>query len=178
VKAELIKAQRVAVDEDSDVLVWTGSHGRSPAPGGDEEHVLSALQAAPPRAQPADHTIAIDRSPAQRGISEAERRQLTVLFCDLVDSTTLAAHLYSLMVASRGIGLLSLRQGELLRALPRLERAVSLVQDEDLPIYLPRMAAALGAAYTLGGRVADAMPLLTQALEQTTKGNGSLSGTL
>jgi tetratricopeptide (TPR) repeat protein len=28
------------------------------------------------------------------------------------------------------------------------------------------MAAALGAAYTLGGRVADAVPLLTQALEQ------------
>ena len=30
------------------------------------------------------------------------------------------------------------------------------------------MAAALGAAYTLGGRVADAVPLLTQALEQAT----------
>ena len=29
------------------------------------------------------------------------------------------------------------------------------------------MAAALGAAYTLGGRVADAVPLLTQAMEQT-----------
>src|SRR5262245_59374075 len=30
------------------------------------------------------------------------------------------------------------------------------------------MAADLGAAYTLGGRVADAGPLLTQAMEQTT----------
>jgi tetratricopeptide (TPR) repeat protein len=30
------------------------------------------------------------------------------------------------------------------------------------------MAAALGAAYTLGGRVADAVPLLMQAMEQTT----------
>jgi len=29
------------------------------------------------------------------------------------------------------------------------------------------MAAALGAAYTLAGRVADAVPLLTQAMEQT-----------
>jgi hypothetical protein len=28
------------------------------------------------------------------------------------------------------------------------------------------MAAALGAVYTLGGRVADAVPLLTQVLEQ------------
>ena len=34
------------------------------------------------------------------------------------------------------------------------------------------MAAALGAAYTLAGRVADAVPLLTQALEQAT-GNGN-----
>ena len=30
------------------------------------------------------------------------------------------------------------------------------------------MAAALGAAYTLSGRIADAVPLLTQAMEQTT----------
>jgi tetratricopeptide (TPR) repeat protein len=29
------------------------------------------------------------------------------------------------------------------------------------------MASALGAAYTLGGRIADAVPLLTQAMEQT-----------
>ena len=32
------------------------------------------------------------------------------------------------------------------------------------------MAAALGTAYTLGGRIADAVPLLTQAMEQTTAG--------
>jgi hypothetical protein len=30
------------------------------------------------------------------------------------------------------------------------------------------MAAALGATYTLAGRVAEAVPLLTQAMEQTT----------
>ena len=30
------------------------------------------------------------------------------------------------------------------------------------------MASALGAAYTMGGRVADAVPLLTQAMEQAT----------
>jgi tetratricopeptide (TPR) repeat protein len=78
------------------------------------------------------------------------------------------AHPSSLMFASWGIGLLSLRQGDLPRALPPLERAVGLCQDADLPAYFPRMATALGAAYTLGGRVADAVPLLTQAMEQTT----------
>ena len=35
------------------------------------------------------------------------------------------------------------------------------------PSLFPWVAAALGAAYTLAGRVADALPLLTQALEQT-----------
>jgi class 3 adenylate cyclase/tetratricopeptide (TPR) repeat protein len=76
------------------------------------------------------------------------------------------AHAPSQMIASWGTGLLSLRQGDLLRALPLLERAVSLCQEADLPSYFPWMAAALGAAYTLAGRVADAVSLLTQAMEQ------------
>jgi tetratricopeptide (TPR) repeat protein len=76
-------------------------------------------------------------------------------------------HPASLMIASWGLGLLSLRQGNLSRALPRLERAVGLCQDADIPAYFPVMAEALGAAYTLAGRVADAVPLLTHALEQT-----------
>jgi tetratricopeptide (TPR) repeat protein len=78
------------------------------------------------------------------------------------------AHPTSLMMALWGIGLLALRQGDLPRALPLLERAMGICQDVDSPVYFPRMATALGAAYTQGGRVADAMPLLTQALEQTT----------
>jgi class 3 adenylate cyclase/tetratricopeptide (TPR) repeat protein len=78
------------------------------------------------------------------------------------------AHPASLMVASQGIGLLALRQGDLPRALALLERAVGLCQDADLPYWFPAIAWTLGAAYTLAGRVADAMPLLTQAMEQTT----------
>jgi tetratricopeptide (TPR) repeat protein len=74
----------------------------------------------------------------------------------------------SLMFASWGIGLLALRQGDLPKALPLLERAVGICQEADLPVYFPLMAAALGAAYTLGGRVADAVPLLMQALGQAT----------
>jgi DNA-binding winged helix-turn-helix (wHTH) protein/tetratricopeptide (TPR) repeat protein len=76
------------------------------------------------------------------------------------------AHPASVMIAAWGIGLLALRQGDLPRALPLLERAVGLCQDTDLPLYFPWMAWALGAAYTLNGCVADAVPLLTQAMEQ------------
>jgi tetratricopeptide (TPR) repeat protein len=76
-------------------------------------------------------------------------------------------HPASLMVASWGLGLLSVRRGDLPRALPLLERAVGICRDADIPLIFTRVAPALGAAYTLSGRVADAVPLLTQATEQT-----------
>jgi tetratricopeptide (TPR) repeat protein len=76
-------------------------------------------------------------------------------------------HPASLMVASWGIGLLALHKGDLPRALPLLERAVGICREADIPLFFPWMTAALGAAYTLGGRIADAVPLLTQAMEQT-----------
>jgi len=72
------------------------------------------------------------------------------------------------MYAYYGIGLLALHRGDLPSALPRLERALGICQDADLPFFFPRTAATLGAAYTLGGRVADAVPLVTQAMEQAT----------
>jgi class 3 adenylate cyclase/tetratricopeptide (TPR) repeat protein len=77
-------------------------------------------------------------------------------------------HPVSLMWAYHGIGLLALRQSDLPRALPPLEQAMGICQDTDFPVWFPPLADALGAAYTLGGRVADAVPLLTQALEQAT----------
>jgi tetratricopeptide (TPR) repeat protein len=81
------------------------------------------------------------------------------------------AHPASLIIASWGMGLLALRQGDLPRALPLLERAVTICQDMDLRGNFPPealVAPTLGAAYTLAGRVADAVPLLTQAMEQVT----------
>ncbi|HXH09082.1 MAG TPA: adenylate/guanylate cyclase domain-containing protein [Alphaproteobacteria bacterium] len=77
-------------------------------------------------------------------------------------------HPSSLMWASYGVGLLSLCRGDLHKALPQLERAMSICQEADLRLFAPRMAAALGAAYTLCGRAADAVALLTQVREQTT----------
>jgi tetratricopeptide (TPR) repeat protein len=74
----------------------------------------------------------------------------------------------SLMLASWGCGLLALRQGDLPKALLLLERAVGICHDADFPVWSPVMAAALGAAYTQGGRVAETVPLLTQAMEQIT----------
>jgi class 3 adenylate cyclase/predicted ATPase len=77
-KDELIKAQHLAVDENDEVLVWTGA----PA-------ATSALDSPPPQTpqQPTHEPPRESRSP------EAERRQLTILFTDLVDSTMLSGQL-------------------------------------------------------------------------------------
>jgi len=84
-KEELIYGQRLAVDEDGCVLVWMGDASTSPAlissPPPHEEEPLAA-----PHTRVA--SLSIEPRPA-----EAERRQLTVLFCDLVDSTALASQL-------------------------------------------------------------------------------------
>jgi tetratricopeptide (TPR) repeat protein len=77
-------------------------------------------------------------------------------------------HLASLMYASLALGLLALYQGDLHGALPMLERAIGICQEANLRFYFPWIAATLGAAYTLGGRVVDAVPLLTQATAQAT----------
>ena len=45
---------------------------------------------------------------------------------------------------------------------------MGICQEADFPAFFALTAAALGAAYTLAGRDAEAMPLLTQAMEQAT----------
>jgi tetratricopeptide (TPR) repeat protein len=76
-------------------------------------------------------------------------------------------HPASLMLAYYGLGLLFLRQGDLPKALPLLERAIGSCQEAERPIIFPQVAAALGVAYTLAGRVPEAVPLLTEAMEQS-----------
>ncbi len=71
-KAELIDAKRIAVDEDGKVLVWVGAAPVSSS----ESRIPSSSQSSIPNPQPF-----------------AERRQLTVMFCDLVGSTALSAQL-------------------------------------------------------------------------------------
>jgi class 3 adenylate cyclase len=76
-KIELIDAQHLARDEQGRILVWVG----------DAETPLS------PPAMPAVASVAAPLPSPAPVMPEAERRQLTVLFCDLVDSTALAIQL-------------------------------------------------------------------------------------
>jgi len=86
-KDELLYAQQVARDEDGRVLVWTGGAEALPAPP-----PRSTTYASPPPTQEAALPQTAPR-PVPSSSPEAERRQLTVLFCDLIDSTSLASQL-------------------------------------------------------------------------------------
>ena len=85
-KAELIDAQRLAVDEADRILVWVGAAGAPSAlPPVPQVSPLEVRQDEPLHQRDAPRAV----PPA----AEAERRHLTVLFCDLVGSTALAGQL-------------------------------------------------------------------------------------
>src|SRR5215471_19484302 len=88
-KDELLYGQQLATDEAGRVLVWAGP----PAMPQAASAPLLVTQDAPPAPAPP-----VETAPATAAVStphppEAERRQLTVMFCDLVDSTVLASQL-------------------------------------------------------------------------------------
>jgi tetratricopeptide (TPR) repeat protein len=73
---------------------------------------------------------------------------------------------FSLIEACYGASMVYLRQGEVQRAIPMRERAMGLCQDWPIPLLLPSMAAALGVAYALDGRIAAGLALVEQGVEQ------------
>src|SRR5262245_42085903 len=79
-------------------------------------------------------------------------------------------HPFRLIDACRGVGMVHLRQGDVPRALPLLERAVGVCQDWQIPLLWPVMAANLGLAYALDGRVVPGLALAEQAVEQAVAG--------
>ncbi len=78
-KAEIIQAKKLAVDEDGAVLVWTGDAAIAPAPVSDQERA------------PLSYTPAYlaEKILTSRAALEGERKQVTVLFADLKGSTEL-----------------------------------------------------------------------------------------
>jgi class 3 adenylate cyclase len=82
-KAEIIKAQRLAVDEDGEVLVWVGAEDATPAPAHDQER--------PPLSYTPTHLA--EKILNSRTALEGERKLVTVLFADIKGSTELIAGL-------------------------------------------------------------------------------------
>jgi class 3 adenylate cyclase len=84
-RAEIVEVLQLAVDQDNTMLVWTGGPSAL-AP------VSPPASTPPPDIKESQLTPRVPASGVQH-LPEAERRQLTVLFCDLVDSTVLASQL-------------------------------------------------------------------------------------
>ena len=90
-KAELIDILELAVDKDGKMLVWTGWAGTSVETPAATASVSSGPQSLETSAQP---TRASSNQAAPEGEHlQGERRQLTVMFCDLVGSTALSEQL-------------------------------------------------------------------------------------
>jgi predicted ATPase/class 3 adenylate cyclase len=87
-KGELIRAERVAAEEDGDVLVWTG-----PSPGSSSTMHVSGSQPSVSSPQPPASSPQPSNARRQTLDASGERRQLTVMFIDLVGSTTLSQQL-------------------------------------------------------------------------------------
>jgi hypothetical protein len=86
-KLEIIDVHQVAVDQDGTMLVWTG--GSTPAP------VPTAPPVSPQEREPLSYTPPhlAEKILTSRSALEGERKQVTVLFCDLVNNTALAERL-------------------------------------------------------------------------------------
>jgi len=87
-KAEIIEARQLAIDQAGRVLVWTGGVGKTPE--SIPPPLPTASQSIPQEEHLSHHVVS---PPAPLSAADAERRQLTVLFCDVVDSTVLASQL-------------------------------------------------------------------------------------
>src|SRR5262252_1017948 len=83
-KEELLYAQYPIADDHGRGLVWTGAPGGVQAP--------APRQSTPQPAAQQDQPTQTE-PPTEPRSPEAERRQLTVMFCDLVDSTKLSSQL-------------------------------------------------------------------------------------
>jgi class 3 adenylate cyclase/tetratricopeptide (TPR) repeat protein len=81
-KAELVEVQGVAVDQDSTMLVWTGN-----APADLPPAASATAQEQTPRAYTPTHLT--EKILATRAALEGERKQVTVFFADIKDSTRL-----------------------------------------------------------------------------------------
>ena len=93
-KEELIGAKRLAIDEDGRFLVWTGGNERRKGERGkQEDSPESRVQSRESSEQDRTSTVLTLDSRLQTLDAAAERRQLTVMFCDLVGSTALSPQL-------------------------------------------------------------------------------------
>ncbi len=86
-KDELLHSRHPVTDEDGRSFVWTGESEGTPVSTSQSDQTSEQLATEPDQPTPAESP------PAEPPTPDAERRQLTVMFCDLADSTKLSGQL-------------------------------------------------------------------------------------
>ncbi len=102
-KYEIVRVKELARDKDGEMLVWTGDQAMPP--GQPSQDATPPARGVPENGSPiiairgdtgrvlSSEIEPLIAEPGQGGPAEAERRQLTVMFCDLVDSTSISTRL-------------------------------------------------------------------------------------
>src|SRR5262249_49491611 len=88
-KIDLIEAKQLAVDENDRILVWVGGQAAASAPSDSSPSGPTAPPALDQVREPLSYTPKhlAEKILTSRSALEGERKQVTVLFCDLANST-------------------------------------------------------------------------------------------
>ena len=91
-KIDLIEAKRLASDENDRILVWVGERASPPATLPSLPPELAAPPTTAHEREPLSYTPKhlAEKILTSRSALEGERKQVTVLFCDLANSTPIA----------------------------------------------------------------------------------------
>src|SRR5262245_30817451 len=99
--------------------------------------------------------------------SRAPLRRLRAYIDEAIRIAEHVDHTISWLHAYHESGYLALCHGDLVKAIPLLERGWALCQMRQAHAFNTRFRSTLGAVYTLSGRGAEALLLLEQAAEES-----------
>jgi tetratricopeptide (TPR) repeat protein len=113
--------------------------------------------------------LPVASSRASLALALAERGEFVEAITRCTEAVHIAeavGHRFSVTETYRGMGRLHLGRGDLHQATLALEHALEVCQGVDSPPLFHTVSSALGHAYALSGRSAEAIPLLEEAVER------------
>jgi class 3 adenylate cyclase/tetratricopeptide (TPR) repeat protein len=112
-------------------------------------------------------TFATSRTSLALALAERGEFGEAVARCtEAIQIAEAVGHPYSVTVMYRGMGHLHLRRGDLHQATLVLDHGLEICQGVDSPPLFHALRSALGYAYVLSGRSAEAIPLMEEAVER------------
>jgi tetratricopeptide (TPR) repeat protein len=143
-----------------------GDHRRVVAVLGRTAEILTGERASQ-RFGRATYPAVVNRSALVGSLAElGEFQQATAVAEDMIRLAEALQQPASLIAAQSAACYPLLLRGEFEPAIPRLERTLTFCSTPELSIWHTAVASSLGYAYTMTGRLTDALPLLEAAVER------------